>query len=47
MSYLPVSGLENEDASQKEEVKHRNPIYPTLKYPQPKPIHTLCICCLT
>jgi len=26
MSYLPVSGLENEDASQKEEVKHRNPI---------------------
>lgn len=42
MSYIPLSANEKEEPSKEEPITHRNPIYPVLKYPQPKPIHTLC-----
>jgi hypothetical protein len=42
MQYIPLSSSDKEASSKEQVVKHRNPLYPTLKYPQPKPIHTLC-----
>jgi hypothetical protein len=39
MSYQPI----DEEPHEAHEVKkHRNPLYPSLKYPQPEPTHTLC-----
>lgn len=42
MSYLPLSSNEKDETGKEEALTHRNPIFPVLKYPQPKPIHTLC-----
>jgi hypothetical protein len=39
MSYVPLADKEE---PKEEAAKHRNPVYPSLRYPQPKPIHTLC-----
>ena len=39
MSYQPIP----KDEEGPKVKKHRNPIYPSLKYPQPEPIHTLGI----
>lgn len=43
MSYIPLSNNEKDEPNDTQPLNHRNPIYPLLKYPQPKPIHTLCI----
>ena len=43
MSYQPLAKDEQQSKNKEEIVKHKNPLYPTLKYPQPKPLHTLGI----
>lgn len=41
-NYIPIEESEENDLK-KQILKHRNPIYPSLKYPRPLPTHTLYI----
>lgn len=40
MSYEPIN-----DSEEQSKIIHRHPLYPSLKYPQPQPVNTLCTQC--